>query len=174
MIIEQLVPGRYLFTHADEPEAGEAGLIAYAESTKDVSEFLKEANEKRQKVVTIGSNTGLTGATYPTQGEHMLSLEKMNHIIGLDEETLTLTVEAGVTLAQVREFLADTPYFYAPDPGNKNATLGGTAATNAGGMRAIKYGVTKDNIRGFDVVLANGEVIHCGSVNRKASSGYDL
>lgn len=174
MIIEELVPEKYLFTHADEPEAGKAGLIAFAESAEDVSAFLREANEKGQKVVTIGSNTGLTGATYPTQGEHMLSLEKMNRIIGLDEDTLTLTVEAGVTLAQVREFLADTPYFYAPDPGNKNATIGGTAATNAGGMRAIKYGVTKDNIRGFDVVLANGEVMHCGSLNRKASSGYDL
>ncbi|WP_233487713.1 FAD-binding oxidoreductase [Aerococcus sp. 1KP-2016] len=101
-------------------------------------------------------------------------MEKMDKILSLDEQTLTLNVQAGVTLFQIRDFLEKTSYFYAPDPGNKNASVGGNASTNAGGMRAIKYGVTRDNIRGYDVVLASGETIHVGSSNKKDATAYDL
>lgn len=174
MQIEQSVPEELLRTKANEAKAGKATLIGYAESTEDVSDFLKKANEEDKKVITIGSNTGLARATYPEEDTWFLSIAKMNNIISLDEETLTLNVEAGVTLDQIRDYLAHTPYFYAPDPGKKSATIAGTAGTNAGGMRAIQYGVTRDNIRGYDVVLANGKVIHAGSLNKKSSSGYDL
>jgi len=174
MKIEQNVPEELLRTKANEEKAGKATLIGYAESTEDVSGFLKKANGEGKKVITIGSNTGLARATYSEEDTWFLSIAKMNNIISLDEETLTLNVEAGVTLDQIRDYLADTPYFYAPDPGKKAATIAGTAGTNAGGMRAIQYGVTRDNIRGYEVVLANGTVIHAGSLNKKSSSGYDL
>lgn len=174
MKIEKTIPEELLTSKADETLPGSASMIGYAESTEDVANFLKQANEKGTKVITIGSHTGLAGATYPQDGEAFLSLELMNDIIEFDEETLTLTVQAGVTLFQIREFLKDTPYFYAPDPGAKEATVGGNASTNAGGMRAIKYGVTRDNIRGMEVVLANGQILTVGSKNRKDASGYAL
>jgi len=174
MQIEQSVPEDLLRTKANEANPGQASLIGYAESTEDVSQFLKKANEEDKKVITIGSNTGLARATYSEEDTWFLSTVKMNKIVSLDEKTLTLNVEAGVTLDQIRDYLTDTPYFYAPDPGKKTATIAGTAGTNAGGMRAIQYGVTRDNIRGYDVVLANGNTIHAGSLNKKSSSGYDL
>ncbi|AMB98487.1 lactate dehydrogenase [Aerococcus urinaehominis] len=174
MEIDKTVADKYLKTYMEEDQAGSAELIAFPKSTEEVQDFMKEAKQAGKKVVTVGSQTGLTSATYPQDNAWLISLEKMDKILGLDDKTLTLNVQAGVTLAQFREFLAETPYFYAPDPGNKNASIGGTAATNAGGMRAISYGVTRDNIRGFDVVLANGEKLHAGSLNKKDATAYDL
>lgn len=174
MEIVKSVPKDLLTSNAHEIKPGQAELIGYAKTTQDVSKFMKKASAESKKVITIGAHTGLTGATYPHKDEWFLSLAKMNQILSLDTETLTLNVQAGVTLAKIREYLATTPYFYAPDPGEKTATVGGNVGTNAGGMRAIKYGVTRDNIRGYDVVLANGDIIHAGSLNQKNSSAYDL
>lgn len=174
MEIEKQVADKYLKTYMVEKTPGSASLIAFPTSTEEVVAFIKDANARKQPTITIGRQTGLTSATYPINNAWLLSLEKMNNIISLDEQTLTLTVQAGVTLFQIRDYLANTPYFYAPDPGNKNASVGGNASTNAGGMRAIKYGVTRDNIRGYDVVLANGDLIHVGSLNKKDATAYDL
>lgn len=174
MEILKKVPKKYLTTYMEEKVAGKAELIAFPTTTEEVSELLEEANKKNKKVVPIGHSTGLTSATYPTKGTWLISLEKMDKIKELDENTLTLVVEAGVTLGEVQEYLKDTPYFYAPDPGAKEASIGGNASTNAGGMRAIKYGVTRDNIRGYDVVLADGRTLHVGSLNKKDATGYDL
>lgn len=174
MDILKKVPENYLTTYMEEKVPGEAELVAFPTTTEEVSELLKEANTKDKKVIPIGHGTGLTSATYPTAGTWLISLEKMDKIIELDENTLTLVVEAGVSLGEVQEYLKDTPYFYAPDPGAKGASIGGNASTNAGGMRAIKYGVTRDNIRGYDVVLADGRILHVGSLNKKDATGYDL
>lgn len=168
------VPENYLTTYMEEKVPGNAELIAFPKTTQEVSELLKEANDQNKKVIAVGHRTGLTSATYPTEDIWLISLEKMNKIKELDENTMTLVVEAGVSLEEIREYLKDTPYFYAPDPGAKEASVGGNASTNAGGMRAIKYGVTRDNIRGYDVVLADGRVIHVGSLNKKNATGYDL
>ncbi|KAA9220683.1 MULTISPECIES: FAD-binding oxidoreductase [Aerococcus] len=173
MTIERQVDDKYLTTFIHESEAGHAEGIIYPENEEEIVEAVKKAQAEGKKLVTIGGHTALAGGTYP-QGEILLNLEKMNQILDLDKETLTLTVEAGVTLNQVRDYLEGSGYFYAPDPGEKRATVAGNAATNAGGMRAIKYGVTRDNIRSMRVVLANGEVINAGSLNNKDSSGYDL
>jgi glycolate oxidase len=167
----QVVPKEYLVNKVTG-EIGAARGICFPSNLEEVVACVK--NEPTQPLITIGSFTGLTGATFPSGNETFLSLKKMNRILELDEETMTLTVEAGVTLTELQNFLAATPYFYAPDPGEKAASIGGTAATNAGGMRAIKYGVTRDNIRGLEVVLASGEVMDVGGLNRKSSSGYDL
>ena len=174
MKIEQNVPESYLTSRAGEKVLGKAGLIAFPESTEDVQEIVKRANEEGVHIVPIGTQTGLTSAAYPKDEAWLVSTKEMNKIISMDEEILTLNVEPGVRLIDIIEYLEDTPYFYAPDPGEKTATVAGTASTNAGGMRAIRYGVTRDNIRGFDVVLANGDAIHCGSLNNKDASGYDL
>lgn len=174
MEILKNVPKNYLTTYMKEKIPGEAELIAYPTTTEEVSDFVKEANQKDKKVIPIGHHTGLTSATYPSEGAWLISFERMNKIKELDENTLTLVVEAGVSLGEVQEYLKDTPYFYAPDPGAKQASIAGNASTNAGGMRAIKYGVTRDNIRGYDVVLADGRVIHVGSLNKKDATGYDL
>ncbi len=174
MEIKKDVTDKYLRTYMAEEVPGSAALIAYPTSSEEVVAFIKDANARNQPMITVGSQTGLTSATYPTDNAWLLSLEKMNQILSLDEQTLTLNVQAGVTLFQIRDYLAETPYFYAPDPGNKNASVGGNASTNAGGMRAIKYGVTRDNIRGYDIVLANGELIHVGSLNKKDATAYDL
>ena len=155
-------------------EIGQATAIYFPTSQEDVVELMQAVRKNHQKLITIGGHTGLSGATFPDNNQVLMSLEKMNRIIKLDTETMTLTVEAGVTIAEISEFLAETPYFYAPDPGSKAASIGGNAATNAGGMRAVKYGVTRDNIRAMRVILADSRKLRVGSINRKDSSGYDL
>ncbi len=155
-------------------EKGQAEVIFFPMHEADIIDMVQTVRIKKQKLITIGGHTGLSGATFPDNHQVLMSLEKLNKIISLDSETLTLKVQAGVTIAQISDYLADTAYFYAPDPGSKLATIGGNAATNAGGMRAIKYGVTRDNIRSMRVVLASGQVMQVGSINRKDSSGYDL
>ncbi|GAX46618.1 FAD-binding oxidoreductase [Pseudolactococcus reticulitermitis] len=155
-------------------EIGQATAIYFPRSQADVVAIVQAVRKKQQKLITIGGQTGLSGATFPDDNQVLMSLEKMHQIINLDVETMTLTVEAGVTIAEISEFLAATPYFYAPDPGSKEASIGGNAATNAGGMRAVKYGVTRDNIRAMRVILADGRELKVGSINRKDSSGYDL
>ncbi|MGX7347622.1 FAD-binding oxidoreductase [Aerococcus vaginalis] len=174
MRIEKNVPDKYIMAYQGGIAVGKSDMIAFPESTEDVQEIVKRANEEDAKIVPIGSQTGLAKASYPNNGSWLISTSEMNKILSFDEETLTLNVQAGVRLQDVIDYLADTDYFYAPDPGQKRATIGGNVNTNAGGMRAVRYGVTRDNIRGFDVVLANGETIHCGSLNNKDASGYDL
>lgn len=167
------VPEKYI-THRVTGEKGRAAKIAFPETEAAIADYLKQAAAQKQSVITVGASTGLTGATFPQTGEWLLSLEHYRNILSLDEETLTLHVQSGVTLAEIQDYLEPTPYFYAPDPGSKQATIGGTAATNAGGMRAVKYGVTRENIRSMVVFLADGSKLAVGSLNNKDSSGYDL
>ena len=98
----------------------------------------------------------------------------MNKILELDKETFTLTVEPGVLLQDVQSYVEERGLFYPPDPGEKTATIGGNISTNAGGMRAVKYGVTRDYVRGLEVVLADGQVIEIGKKVIKDSSGLSL
>lgn len=155
-------------------EIGQASAIYFPTTSDEIVSILQTVRDAKQSLITIGGHTGLSGATFPDQNQVLMSLEKMNKILKLDQATMTLTVEAGVTIADISDYLADTPYFYAPDPGSKLASIGGNAATNAGGMRAVKYGVTRDNIRAMRVILADGRMLQVGSINRKDSSGYDL
>ncbi|AMC00047.1 lactate dehydrogenase [Aerococcus urinaehominis] len=167
------IPDYYLVDNLTG-QRGQASKLAFPENLEDVIDFLAQARQAQCGLITIGAQTGVTAATYPHLGEFLMDMSHMNQIIDYDTQTLTLTVEAGTPLTKIYDFLADKPYFYAPDPGAKNATIGGNAATNAGGMAAIKYGVTRDNIRGLEVVLANGSVLQVGGLNIKNASGYDL
>ena len=143
-------------------------------STEEVSAVLKFAYENSIPVIPRGANTGLTGATIPVEGSIVLDLTLLNHIIDLDKETFTLTVEAGVLLEELQQFVEGEGLFYPPDPGEKQATIGGNISTNAGGMRAVKFGVTRDYVRGLEVVLANGEILNLGANTIKNSSGLDI
>lgn len=139
-----------------------------------VSEIMKYAYSEQIPVTVRGSGTGLVGACVPIEGGILLDVSKMNHIIELDKTNMALTVEPGVLLMEIYEYVEKEGLFYAPDPGEKSATIGGNISTNAGGMRAVKYGVTRDWVLGLEVCLPNGELITTGGKVVKDSSGYSI
>ncbi|MDS1005156.1 FAD-binding oxidoreductase [Clostridium sporogenes] len=143
-------------------------------STEEVSKIMAYAYKNNIPVVVRGSGTGLVGASVPIHGGIMINMTKMNRILEIDEENLTLTVEPGVLLMEIGKFVEERDLFYPPDPGEKSATIGGNISTNAGGMRAVKYGVTRDYIRGLEIVLSNGKVLEVGGKVVKNSSGYSI
>ncbi len=149
-------------------------VLVEARSTEEISKIMKYAYEKGIPVVARGSGTGLVGASVPLQGGIMINMSTMNNILELDEENLTLTVEPGVLLMEISKFVEENDLFYPPDPGEKSATIGGNISTNAGGMRAVKYGVTRDYVRGLEIVLPNGSILNVGGKVVKNSSGYSI
>ncbi len=153
---------------------GFAEALVFPDSTQEVSEILRYAYENGIPVTPRGAGTNLVGSTVPVKGGIILDLSKMNRILELDRETFTATVEPGVVLEDFQAYVEQEGFFYPPDPGEKTATIGGNISTNAGGMRAVKYGVTRDYVRGLEIVLANGEVLNIGSKNVKDASGLSL
>lgn len=143
-------------------------------STDEVSKIMKYSYENNIPVTPRGQGTGLVGGSVPIYGGIMINLSKMNRILEVDEENLTLTLEPGVLLMEIGKYVEERDLFYPPDPGEKSATIGGNINTNAGGMRAVKYGVTRDYVRGLEVVLPNGEVLEIGGKVVKNSSGYSI
>lgn len=149
-------------------------LLIKAISTEEVSIIMKYANERKIPVVVRGSGTGLVGGAVCIYGGIMLDLSQMNKIIEIDKKNLTVKVEPGVLLMDLASYVENEDFLYPPDPGEKAATIGGNISTNAGGMRAVKYGVTRDYVRALTVVLANGEILKLGGKVVKNSSGYSL
>ena len=143
-------------------------------TTEEVSKIMKYAYENMIPVVARGSGTGLVGASVPIYGGIMINMSKMNKILEIDEENLTLTLEPGVLLMEISKYVEEHDLFYPPDPGEKSATIAGNINTNAGGMRAVKYGVTRDYIRGLEVVLPSGEILNVGGKVVKNSTGYSI
>lgn len=139
-----------------------------------IMKIMKYANNNLIPVTVRGSGTGLVGACVAIHGGILLDTTKMNKIIELDKTNMTLRVEPGVMLMEISELVEEDNYFYAPDPGEKSATIGGNIATNAGGMRAVKYGVTRDWVRGLEVVMPDGELIVTGGKVVKNCSGYSI
>ncbi len=152
---------------------GTAQALVYPLSTEEVSAVMRFAWENRIPVTPRGAGTNLVGSTVPGGGI-ILDLSRMNRILDIDPATFTATVEPGVLLKDFQARVESLGLFYPPDPGEKASTLGGNISTNAGGMRAVKYGVTRDYVRGLTVVLANGDVVELGSRNVKDASGLDL
>lgn len=152
---------------------GTADALVYPLSTEEVSAVMRFAWERHIPVTPRGAGTNVVGNTVPGGGI-VLDFSRMNRILEIDPETFTATVEPGVVLKDFQAKVESMGLFYPPDPGEKTATLGGNIATNAGGMRAVKYGVTRDYVRGLTVVLANGDVLELGSKNVKDVSGLDL
>ena len=145
-----------------------------AMSTEEISKIMKYAFEKLIPVTVRGSGTGLVGGAVPLEGGILLDTSGMNRFLELDEKNMTLTLEPGVLLMEVGKYVEEHNLFYPPDPGEKTATIGGNISTNAGGMRAVKYGVTRDYVRALEVVLPNGEIVELGGKIAKNSSGYAL
>lgn len=148
--------------------------LVYVQNTEEVSKIMTYAYENNIPVVARGSGTGLVGASVPIYGGIMINMTNMNRILEIDEENLTLTAEPGVLLMELSKFAEDHDLFYPPDPGEKSATIGGNINTNAGGMRAVKYGVTRDYVRGLTLVLPTGKVLELGGKVVKNSSGYSI
>ena len=149
-------------------------VLVRVRTTEQVSEVMKLAWERNIPVTVRGSGTGLVGAAVPVEGGILLETAKMNKILSLDKDTLTVTVQPGVLLMELAAFAEENDFLYPPDPGEKSATIGGNISTNAGGMRAVKYGVTRDYVRSLTVVMPNGEILKLGATIAKNSSGYSL
>ena len=149
-------------------------VLVRVETQDEVVSVLKYAYENNIPVVTRGSGTGLVGGAVALYGGIMIETTQMNQILELDSENLTVTVEPGVLLMELAQFAEANGFLYPPDPGEKSATIGGNISTNAGGMRAVKYGVTRDYVQGLTVVLPDGTVEELGGKIVKNSSGYSL
>ena len=180
----ELLPGRVFagedissdYTHDEMTEYGYflPDAVLHALSTEDVSAVLKYCSDRNIAVTPRGAGTGLCGGCVAVEGGVVLSTEKMKRVLEVDVKNMTATVEPGVLLMEFPKALEGTGLFYPPDPGEKTATMGGNAMTNAGGMRAVRYGVTRDYVLGMEIVLADGSVIQLGGKNVKTSSGYSL
>jgi len=143
-------------------------------ATGEVAAILAVAEAHRVPVVARGSGTGLSGASVPRPDGILVSFERMNRILEIDDENHVAVVQPGVTLEELDRATSGHGLIYPVSPGENSASLGGNVATNAGGMRAIKYGVTRHQVLGLEAVLATGEVIRTGGKFVKSSTGYDL
>lgn len=164
------------FTHDEMPIYGKAcpEVVIEATSTEEVAAVMKLCYENSIPVTPRGAGTGLTGGAVALCGGVVLSTTKMNKILGYDKENLNVRVQSGVLLNDLAEDAIKQGLLYPPDPGEKFATLGGNVANNAGGMRAVKYGTTRDYVRAMTVVLPTGEIVRLGASVSKSSSGYSL
>jgi len=151
------------------------GAIVFVESAAQISDVLKLANAEGFKVVPRGSGTNLSGGTIPMENCVVLVTVKMDKILEIDPRNLTALVEPGVLTARIDEAAAAHGLFYPPDPGSiKISTIGGNVAENSGGLRGLKYGVTRDYVLGLEVVLPSGELLQCGTKCVKDVAGYSL
>ncbi len=165
---------RYSSDETPHATRHQAQAIVLAENTNVVAGVLRLASELRIPVTPRGSGTGLSGGCVPLYGGIVLSLEKMKRILEIDEANRAATVEAGVTLGELQQAAESHGLYYPVYPGEKGATLGGNIATNAGGMRAVRYGVTRHFVLGLEAVLSGGQILSLGGKLVKCSSGYDL
>ena len=151
------------------------GCVVFAETTEQVSAVLQWAQTTRTAVVTRGAGTGLSGGSLPSPDCLVLCLTKMDRVLELDRANLTLLAEAGAVTQQVADVAARADLFYPPDPGSiRSFTLGGNVAENSGGLRGLKYGVTRNYVMGLEVVLADGQIVGTGNKCVKDVAGYSL
>ena len=143
-------------------------------STEEVAGIMKICYENNIPVTPRGAGTGLAGGAVPLYGGVLMDISKMNKIKSYDMENFVVEIEAGVLLNDLAEDCQGKGMLYPPDPGEKFACVGGNVATNAGGMRAVKYGATRDYVRAMTVVLPTGEITRLGATVSKTSSGYSL
>lgn len=149
-------------------------LVIQPVTAEEVASVLKYASDHNIPLTPRGNSTGLMGANLTVRGGISLDMVKMNKVVEYDPSSLTITVQPGIRLNQLEEFLADKPFTYMPAPAMHWATVAGNISTNAGGLKAIKYGVTREHIREVKVALTDGKVYKFGSKSVKSSSGYSL
>jgi len=167
---------RYNYSRDEMPKSKSVSpeIVVKPEDTSSVVRILKLASEKHIPVTPRGGGTGLCGGAVPIYGGIVLSLEKMSRILEIDRDNFVATVEPGVVLSDFYQAVEECALYYPLYPGEISATLGGNVATNAGGMRAVKYGVTRHFVLGLEAVLPGGEIIQTGGKFVKCSTGYDL
>ncbi|MEW6456314.1 MAG: FAD-linked oxidase C-terminal domain-containing protein [Acidobacteriota bacterium] len=150
-------------------------LVVIPGSREEISEILKLANYYKIPVVVRGSGTGLSGGALAVRGGIVLVTTKLNKILDIDEKNLYVVVEPGVITGNLHNTVENLGFFYPPDPSSlKVSTIGGNISHNAGGPRALKYGVTRDYVRALELVLPDGNVLNSGSKTVKSVTGYDL
>ena len=149
-------------------------VVVKPKNAKEISQIMKLANKEEFPVTPRGGGTGLVGGCVPIYGGVVLSLERMNKVLQIDKKNLMATVEPGVTLMDFYEEVNSSDLFFPPHPGDETAYIGGTIATNAGGARAVKYGVMRDFVKGLEIVLPNGEILNLGGKLMKNCTGYNL
>ena len=176
---EELVFGEAVkddFSHDEMPIYGKFApeAVCFPSSTGEVAEVMRICCEECVPVTVRGAGTGLVGGCVPLCGGLVLSTERMNSILAYDMNNLTVTIQPGVLLRDLAADALAHGLMYPPDPGEKTSTVGGNVSTNAGGMRAVKYGVTRDYVLAMTVVLPSGEVLKLGKAVCKTSSGYSL
>ena len=182
--LEQVAPGHVVVGADVNPDYSRDEMPIYGtrmpevsidvQSTEEVAGIMKICYENNIPVTTRGAGTGLAGGCTPICGGVVICTMRMNKILSYDLENFAVTVQPGVLLQQLADDALQHGCMYPPDPGEKMATLGGNVSTNAGGMRAVKYGCTRDYVRSLTVVLPTGEITHFGSTVSKTSSGYSL
>ena len=149
--------------------------VIFPKTVEDISAILRIASARRVPVVTRGSGTGLSGGSLPVAGCIVLCLVKMDRILKFDDNNLTMLVEPGVITQKISELADKAGLLYPPDPGSiKISTIGGNVAENSGGLRGLKYGVTRDYVMGLEVVLADSSVVWLGSGCVKDVAGYSM
>ena len=153
---------------------GEASALVFPLSTEEVSAVAKFAFENNIPLTPRGAGTNLVGSTVPHDGAIIIDFSLMNKVLELDKENCTAWVEPGIILEDFQKYVESQGLFYPPDPGEKRASIGGNISTNAGGMRAVKYGVTRNYVMALELVKSDGTVLTVGTKNRKDTTGLDL
>ena len=164
------------YSHDEMPIYGKyyPEVAVDVESTEEVSKIMKICSANRIPVTCRGAGTGLVGGCVPLAGGVVLCTRRMNRILEYDMDNLVVRIQPGVLLKDLAADALTHGLMYPPDPGEKTATVGGNISTNAGGMRAVKYGVTRDYVLALTVVLADGRIVELGKSVCKTSSGYSL
>ncbi len=186
-VIEQLkaaVPGRCLvgadivedFTHdeMDYNGTGTPDAVCLCTTTEEVAAVCKICYDNDLVIVPRGAGTGLSGGCVPFFGGVVVDTSKMNKILSIDKDNMIARIQSGVLLVDLAQAAVDNGMMYPPDPGEVYATVGGNVSTNAGGMRAVKYGCTREYVRTMTVVLPDGRIVKLGGETSKNSSGYSL
>ena len=167
---------RLAYSYDATREEREPDLVVFPKNEAEISKILAYCNEKLIPIVPRGAGSGFTGGSIVAKGGVVLALEKyMNKILELDEENLVVRVQPGVLNKELQDFVEARGLFYPPDPASQNqSTIGGNVSENAGGMRAAKYGITKDYVLALRAVLPNGEIIRVGKRTIKDVAGYNI
>lgn len=173
--ITDAIEDRICYSYDGTRQKALPDVVIKPSTAAEVSGVLKIAHADRIPVYARGAGTGLTGGSVPVEGGIVLDFQRMNRIVELDQVNMLGIVEPGVVMADFQKEVEKIGLFYPPDPASADvATMGGSVAECAGGLRGLKYGVTKDYVMALEIVLADGEIIHTGAKTNKSVTGYDL
>ncbi|MDB4520663.1 FAD-binding oxidoreductase, partial [Akkermansiaceae bacterium] len=167
-VLEEHGTDRWNFSHLPE-------VVVFAECRDDVVAVMNFANERGIPVTTRGAGVGYVGGCVPVEGGIALSVARMKSVVEIMPEDGVVVTQPGVILRDLQVAVSELGWYYPPDPASLNeCSIGGNLATNAGGPRCLKYGVTKNYVLGLEVVLASGEILHVGGRCHKNKTGFDL